>query len=101
MIKEIAIILLFVLGTHQSWAHGGHLATFTYQIEPTVIHLEFRIEVDILDHFDLEKGCPSYEQATALNHKEPQLAYFKLLWTWADTLGYGSFVSAWQGPDNA
>lgn len=43
---------------------------------------------------------PRYEQATTSNHKEQQLAYFKLLWNWADTLGYVSFANAWQGLDN-
>lgn len=48
----------------------------------------------------ISKLRPRYEQAIVSNHKEQQLAYFKLLWTWADTLGYLPFAKAWQGLHN-
>ncbi|NEZ63550.1 NACHT domain-containing protein [Leptolyngbyaceae cyanobacterium CCMR0082] len=40
-----------------------------------------------------------YEQATIAENKDQQLAFFKLLWTWSDTLGYLDFLAAWQGTE--
>ncbi|MBE9067676.1 NACHT domain-containing protein [Leptolyngbya cf. ectocarpi LEGE 11479] len=48
----------------------------------------------------ISKLRPRYEQAIVSKHKEQPLAYFKLLWTWADTLGYLPFAKAWQGLHN-
>lgn len=45
--------------------HGGHMSIFNFQIEPDAINLEFRIETEVLDHFDLEKKCDNYQSATA------------------------------------
>ncbi|WP_152532135.1 NACHT domain-containing protein [Leptolyngbya sp. Heron Island J] len=39
---------------------------------------------------------PIYEQACIDQPKAQLLAFFKLFWTWADTLGYPAFVTAWQ-----
>lgn len=47
-------------------AHGGHMATFKYEITPTAIDLEFKIESGVLEHFQLEEECENYQAATAI-----------------------------------
>ena len=47
-------------------AHGGHMATFKYEIAPTAIDLEFKIESGVLEHFKLEEECENYQAATAM-----------------------------------
>ena len=42
---------------------------------------------------------PIYEQACRDQPRKQPLAFFKLLWTWADTLGYPAFVTAWQNSE--
>ena len=66
MMKEIIITILIIMAGQNLLAHGGHMGVFTYQIEPTSITLEFKIESSALDHFDLKQECDHYETATAL-----------------------------------
>ncbi|MEL6673335.1 MAG: hypothetical protein AAFR61_14120 [Bacteroidota bacterium] len=48
------------------FAHGGHMATFSYQLTDTYIVLDFRIEQEIIEHLGLDKSCASYQQTSAL-----------------------------------
>ena len=63
--KDIIVTLFLLIGCQNLMAHGGHSAIFKYQINPNFIELEFQIESIVLDHFDLEKNCESYDIATA------------------------------------
>lgn len=64
--QKLAIAIILVLSSLNLKAHGGHIAVFKYQVGPNSIELEFQIENSVLEHFDLEKQCKSYETATAL-----------------------------------
>ena len=46
-------------------AHGGHMATYSYQVDPDAIYLEFSIEKGILDHFPMERKCETFELTKA------------------------------------
>ncbi len=66
MIKAIIISCLMMFSHyHNTVFHGGHVATFSYQIESEHILLEFQIESDVLNHFDLTDACPNYKSARA------------------------------------
>lgn len=59
-------LLLFVFFNTDVMAHGGHMATYKYQIESSLILLEFKIESGVLDHFSLDETCENYQSTTAL-----------------------------------
>lgn len=48
------------------WAHGGHLATFSYQVESKRVSLTFTIDNATLDHFNMEESCANYKLTKAL-----------------------------------
>lgn len=60
------IILLSIFYCTGILAHGGHMATFSYQFESGQIILEFKIEKSVLEHFDLQDECEHFETATAM-----------------------------------
>lgn len=60
------ILLLLLFGVNDVSGHGGHMATFKYDITSQNIILEFKIENSILQHFDLKDDCENYETATAI-----------------------------------
>jgi len=59
-------LLLMMFGVLDLLGHGGHMATFKYDIASNNIILEFKIENSILHHFDLEEDCENYKTATAM-----------------------------------
>ena len=64
--RRIILLALLNFCASAMMAHGGHMATFKYQITSDQIVLEFNIENEVLDHFDLEKSCENYKVTTAL-----------------------------------
>ena len=60
------IILLIVSWSIDMMAHGGHMATFNYQLASNNIILEFTIENAVLNHFPLNDACENYQIATAM-----------------------------------
>lgn len=63
---KFTLLYFLFLYSIEILAHGGHMATFKYQMDGNQISLEFKIEKSIFEHFDLKNKCENFQTATAL-----------------------------------
>ena len=46
--------------------HGGHMATYAFEVNAHSIQLDFSIEQEVLEHFPMMEQCENYQLTKAL-----------------------------------
>lgn len=63
--RSFVLILVLSFLAFKAFAHGGHVAVFNYTLAENTIHLEFRIETEVLEHYSLGDKYVDFNQRAA------------------------------------